>query len=71
MKVKVNQKAYMMAMIDSGLNVEELCKKSGVSKQALWNITACNKGTKPDTLYRIGKALGVKPSSLAAIDDGE
>ena len=71
MKVKINRKAMKIAIIDSGLNSNTLAEKAHISKTTAWKIMHCEREATSKVLYKIGKALGVKPSSLAVIDDDE
>ena len=71
MKVKVNHKAMKIAIIDSGLNSRALAEKAHISNTTAWKIMHCEREVTSEVLYKIGKALGVKPSSLAVIDDDE
>lgn len=71
MKVKINQKVMKTAMIDNGLNCYTLAQKAHISKSTAWKVMQCESEATPEVLYKIGNALGVKPSNLAVIDDDE
>lgn len=46
------------------LTLREVCQRSGISIQHLSDIERGTKGVKPATLVRIGKALGIKDSTI-------
>lgn len=62
--MEINVKAVRLAMVDKGMTAKQLAKAAHISEYtAARYAKAGGKGT-PTTLYKIGQALGVKPSSL-------
>ena len=57
--MEINVKAVRLAMVDKGMTAKQLAKAAHISEYT----KAGGNGT-PTTLYKIGQALGVKPSSL-------
>lgn len=69
MKIKSNPKAVRAAILDSGMSNAELIAATGVSGALIWKAMNGKNRIEAKTLYKIAKALGVKPSSLADFDD--
>lgn len=65
--MEINVTAVRLAMANKGMTITQLAKAAHVSQQ-----TACRYGTRggngsAPTFYKIGKALGVEPSSLVLV----
>lgn len=70
MRVKVNRKALLIAIVDSGMDCVTIYKKSGVSNNTFFKIVNNKQQyVSPQIIYKIAQSLGVKPSSLIVVDD--
>lgn len=65
--MEINVMAICLAMADKGYSTSELAKRAKITRQTAQKYTRKGgKGT-PEVFYRIGEALGVKPSSLVLV----
>ena len=60
-------KKLELLQIQKGINAQELAKMTGIPVNNIYQLKLSRK-PKPNTLYRLGKALGVQPESLVAED---
>lgn len=69
MRVKINRKEMLSAIVDSGMNNKELAAKSGISKPTISYLFHHDaKTVEVHTLHKICKALNAKPSSFIVVD---
>lgn len=56
----------------SNMTKIELCRKAGITPSHLWSIEKGKKNIRIDTLFRIAKALEIRPAFLVdnAVDGG-
>ena len=52
------EKIYWLR-VQQGLSIAELCKKSNVSKPTILRLFKGKTATRPDTIGKIAKALGI------------
>ncbi len=65
--MEINVLAVRLAMANKGMTLTQLAKKAHISQQtACRYVTHGGNGSAP-TFYKIGKALGVEPSSLVLV----
>ena len=65
--MKNNQKiAYKLKILRAkkGLKIDDLVKKSGVSKTTIINLEKGTKGFRPETLLKVAKALDEEIENL-------
>lgn len=65
--MEINVTAVRLAMLDKGMSVSRLAKAARISHQTAFRFASKGGNGSPETFYKIGQALGVKPSSLALI----
>ncbi len=62
--MEINVKAVRLAMVNKGMNLKQLAKAAHVSEYTAARYAKAGGNGTPTTFYKIGQALGVKPSSL-------
>lgn len=62
--MRLNSKKLLLAMANECITVNELAKKSEVSKPALSKYTAGKRNPKPATVGKIARALNVRVEEL-------
>ena len=62
--MEINVAAVRLAMVDKGMTLKQLAKVAHISEQTAARYAKAGGNGTPATLYKIGRALGVKPSSL-------
>ena len=60
---KVDGYKMMNAIIDSGMSIKQLSKRTGVTAATIYSYCK-GKSARMENLQKVAKALGVKPSSL-------
>lgn len=65
--MEINVTAVRLAMADKGMTIKQLAKAAHVSEYTAARYAKAGGNGTPTTLYKIGRALGVKPSSLVLV----
>ncbi len=60
----MDKKKLFDLMAVKGLTQADLAEKSGVSRASVWAMLKKGHTPRPDTVGKIAKVLGVKPSEL-------
>ena len=68
--MKINTKAFELALANASMNRRDLAKKSGVAESTM-SRTICGKGdTMPKTIGKLAVALGVSPADIIESEAG-
>lgn len=62
--MKINSKKINWLRIEQGLSIIDLCEKSSVSRPTVSRLLKGEVSTRPDTIGKIARALGVDPKKL-------
>lgn len=65
--MEINVTAVRLAMLDKGMSVSKLAEAAHISPQTAFRFANKGGNGSPATFYKVGQALGVKPSSLALV----
>ena len=60
----MDKKKLVNLMADKGLTQVELASRAHVSRASIWAIMSRNRTPRLDTVGKIARVLGVKPSEL-------
>lgn len=63
--MRTNPAKFELALARSGLMIQDVAKKAGVHRGTVLNMKRGG-GSRPDTLGRVAKALGVDVESIVA-----
>lgn len=60
----MDRKKLFDLMAVKGLTQAELAEKAGVSRASVWAMVKKGRSSRPDTVGKVARVLGVKPSEL-------
>lgn len=64
MNYKLNKNTLSIAMLNKGYSINKLSKRSGVGKATISRIFRDTTNARPETLYKIAKALDLEAEDL-------